>query len=560
MEASFAASPPTPGARSRRWVESPTSETCTTPPPTLPMVRPSPRTAPKIVRRFSSSPSGPQRGASSSSSIVSPRIRHSISRGPRRAPPPPPTPEAFKATMEEVFKNMKRLQTLSFEQHLDSLKSFRIDQDVPEQLEFEECDEDDEECDICEALIVPSDDEIVPFIRSGLQSELDILGGEHVGLLESAFREVFEDELSTIRLLAALRMDPPTLAACVVRDAHRRGLVSSAQIEETLGKNVRAIVEDEAALSRLPSMVESWDDSKSALLREMCFAVTRDPRPMMLKLATRLHEMRELKRLPSWERQIVALETMQVWSVLAHGLGVGRVMWELEDLAFRELFPESYQQLESWVRGEWDCHQALLDDARERITKLLSADHEFRSHSSAYMISARAKNMYSTYKKLVRNPGYAYHDYLGLRVVLEAPGGPEEEARACYRALELVHSLWPAVPGRSKDYVARPKPNGYQSLHTTVALAPGVFLEVQLRSARMHEHAEYGFASHALYKGGLSQDPDKVQAWMDWLGSVGAENARPLLPPAPAKNATLPGSPSLHAASAALDTDAAVVA
>jgi len=465
---------------------------------------------------------------------------------------------AVKERLQNLVARMKRLEEESFDNIVavppNSMPRFTSIVPLEDEIRIVEDDEEDASEKVMLVDILVSEEDLESSISfQAVRSELSYLSEESRQQVERAFRLLreteimgvsnataeslvyltshFVHEIAVVRVLASVRADAPTITAAILRGPVYNKSLPLDKLERQCGAGVRKIIEREAALSKMPELVDSWDDDMSKVLREACFYIAQDVRPIMLKLATRVHELRNLEALPVWQQHVIALETMQIWAVLAHGIGVGRIMWELEDLAFRALFPQSYVNLEKWIQVAWDHHQKLLDDAQERLMTALTEDESVQAMCQKVVITARAKNVFSTYKKLLKSGAYAYHDYLGLRVIVHLhEDSDHSESDVCHYILERIHTLWGPVAGRVKNYIEEPKPNGYRSLHTTVRLPDGrTDLEVQIRTHTMHQEAEYGFASHALYKSGMfEQDSAEQQRWISWLEEIGVEQT-PLL-------------------------------
>jgi GTP diphosphokinase / guanosine-3',5'-bis(diphosphate) 3'-diphosphatase len=304
--------------------------------------------------------------------------------------------------------------------------------------------------------------------------------------------------------------------------------VAGEELERRFGPAVRRIVEGETKVSKLYKFANLEGEEKRAEdLRQMFIAMAEDVRIIIVKLADRLHNLRTLEHMPEGKQKRIAQETLEIYAPLAHRLGMGQIKWELEDLSFRYLHPEAYQALLARLQETQEARERMVKRAMEVLEEALKQDALLQSQLQGFEVTGRPKHLYSIWKKMERE-GKALeqiYDLLAVRVILDPKPSPTEEAKGlrekqvCYHVLGLVHALWQPIPGRVKDYIAVPKPNGYQSLHTTVIALEGLPLEVQIRTREMHRIAEYGIAAHWLYKEGLT-DPEEMRRRVSWLKSI----------------------------------------
>jgi len=329
--------------------------------------------------------------------------------------------------------------------------------------------------------------------------------------------------LGVASCLADLGGDATTVAAALLAEAVDAGVLTLDRVTAQLGGTTAALVADCARVRRLPqggggTSARGYDDADAERLRTFCLAF-HDVRAILVELAARCDALRHADSLPGWARSALALETMQLYAPMAHALAqlTGDLRFELEDRAFEVLFPQSYASLGDWLAGVVPAGQEALSSVSEALHTALTRD----GHLSALLgdtgtldLRSRLKSRYSTMRKLLRQPQRgreAVHDLLGIRVVLTSASGEQAAVQACYRVQELAHSLWPQVEGRTKDYIASPKINGYASLHSTLQLPGGLELELQVRTAAMEAEAEQGSAAHTAYKGGLATDAANSQ-------------------------------------------------
>src|SRR5690554_4722116 len=338
----------------------------------------------------------------------------------------------------------------------------------------------------------------------------------HRGMKRRSGEPYIIHPVAVTEILAEMNMDVAALLAGLLHDTVEDTDVTFEQIEQRFGETVRRIVEGETKISKLA--VRVYENEQAENLRQMLLAMTNDVRIILVKLADRLHNMRTLQYMPPHKQLSISEETLEIFAPLAHRLGINHIKNELEDIAFRYLEPERYAQLQRQVR----MHHQEREDYVKRSIKLL--EERLTQEGLTFELSGRSKHLYSIARKMERDKRNLdqIFDLMAIRAILEPANGvggmahEEAEKAVCYRALGIVHSLWTPIPGRFKDYVAVPKPNGYQSLHTTVIGLLGQPIEVQIRTRNMHEVAEYVVAAHWAYKDGV-EDTDEIQRRLDWM-------------------------------------------
>ncbi|HJY32154.1 MAG TPA: bifunctional (p)ppGpp synthetase/guanosine-3',5'-bis(diphosphate) 3'-pyrophosphohydrolase, partial [Actinomycetota bacterium] len=329
----------------------------------------------------------------------------------------------------------------------------------------------------------------------------------HEGQKRLSGEDFIEHPLAVAQILADLGLDTTTLEAALLHDTVEDTDVSVAELESEFGPEVSRIVDGLTKLDALS--FRSREHEQAENVRKMIVAMAGDIRVLLIKLADRLHNMRTLSALPKDKQRRIATATLEIYAPLAHRLGVQQVKWELEDLSFKTLHPGPYHEIASLVekrRGERQQYvEGVLEAARARIREAgLKAE-----------VEGRPKHLYSIYEKMVVG-GKEFneiYDLAGIRVQVDS-------VRDVYAALGAIHSLWKPVPGRFKDYIAMPKSNMYQSLHTTVVGPQGRPIEVQIRTREMHRTAEYGIAAHWRYKEGRDGKKAKEAADLAWLGQM----------------------------------------
>lgn len=316
--------------------------------------------------------------------------------------------------------------------------------------------------------------------------------------------------LAVAGIIAEMRLDVPSIATGLLHDTVEDTLATLAQIEDVFGAEIAELVDGVTKIGQID--FRSREDKQAQNFRKMLLAMARDIRVILIKLADRTHNMRTLDHLPPTRRSAIAEETLDIYAPIAHRLGIYWLKIELEDNALRYLHPEVYHQLKRGVAQRRDERQRY---AREVVGILERAMTDAGLEAEAH---GRPKHFYSIYTKMQEQRLLfdQVHDLMAFRVIVDVPS-------ECYEALGVVHARWKPVPGRFKDYIALPKANGYQSLHTTVIGPRGQRIEIQIRTREMHRVAEYGIAAHWRYKrtneAGAEPDAEAEQrfAWLRQL-------------------------------------------
>jgi len=329
----------------------------------------------------------------------------------------------------------------------------------------------------------------------------------HAGQKRLSGEDYIEHPLAVARVLADLGLDTTTLLAALLHDTVEDTDVTLEQLEEGFGSEVARIVDGLTKLERVTP--RSREQEQAENVRKMIVAMAGDIRVLLIKLADRLHNMRTLAPLSPEKQRRIATETLDIYAPLAHRLGVQQIKWELEDLAFKTLHPGPYREIANLVEKRRGERQRYVDGVLE------AARGRLREAGVKAEVVGRPKHLYSIYEKMVIG-GKEFneiYDLAGIRILVDS-------VRDCYGALGAVHSLWKPVPGRFKDYVAMPKSNMYQSLHTTVLGPQGRPIEVQIRTREMHRTAEFGIAAHWRYKEGRDGKRAREAADLAWLGQM----------------------------------------
>jgi guanosine-3',5'-bis(diphosphate) 3'-pyrophosphohydrolase len=329
----------------------------------------------------------------------------------------------------------------------------------------------------------------------------------HRGQKRLSGEDFIEHPLAVAEIMADLGMDQTTLQAALLHDVVEDTQLTLEDIRAEFGDQVTQIVDGLTKLDKIK--FRSREQEQAENVRKMIIAMARDIRVLLIKLADRLHNMRTLEVFSRQKQQEKATETLEIYAPLAHRLGVHRIKWELEDLSFRALHPHRFEEIASMVEKREGERAEYIEQVTEQLRGKL------REMKIKADVEGRPKHLYSVYEKMVlRGKEFnEIYDLVGIRILVDS-------VRDCYAALGALHALWKPVPGRFKDYVAMPKFNMYQSLHTTVIGLEGRPLEVQIRSRQMHQTAEYGIAAHWRYKEGGSRKAADEQAEMAWLGQM----------------------------------------
>jgi len=312
-----------------------------------------------------------------------------------------------------------------------------------------------------------------------------------------------EHPLGVAIILADLELDIVSIVASLLHDVVEDTGISSEEIEREFGAEVAHIVDGVTKLTRMQFKTKA--DQQAESLRKMFVAMAEDIRVVLIKLADRLHNMRTLNYLKKEKRKEKSKETLEIYAPLAHRLGMSKIKWELEDLSFRYLKPEIYYEVSHKIQANRKQREKDIKEAIETLKSTL------KNHDIEADIYGRPKHLYSIYNKMKRKEVEfdEIYDLTAVRVLVE-------NVKECYEVLGIIHEIWKPMPGRFKDYIAMPKSNMYQSLHTTVIAPNGDPLEVQIRTYEMHKTAEYGIAAHWRYKEGKVGD-EKFEEKLSWL-------------------------------------------
>jgi GTP diphosphokinase / guanosine-3',5'-bis(diphosphate) 3'-diphosphatase len=331
---------------------------------------------------------------------------------------------------------------------------------------------------------------------------------EHRGQVRQSGEPYLVHPLEVANILAELKLDPVCVATGLLHDIVEDTDTTVENIEEYFGPEIAHLVDGLTKISKLDHA--STEERQALNMRKMLLAMVDDVRVVLVKLADRLHNMRTLEFLPGEKRRRIAQETMDVYAPIAHRLGMSRVRGELEDLAFRYIEPEEYQKLKELVESRRKRLEAFLEEIKQRITQMMTASGIPIAH-----LEGRIKRLFSIYQKLKRqriNIDQVY-DLVAIRIITDS-------VKDCYAVLGVIHAAWRPIPTRFKDWIAIPRENFYQSLHTSVVGEGGQPFEVQIRTDDMHSIAEEGIAAHWKYKEGrrgTHTDEDEAFVWLKRL-------------------------------------------
>jgi guanosine-3',5'-bis(diphosphate) 3'-pyrophosphohydrolase len=344
-----------------------------------------------------------------------------------------------------------------------------------------------------------------PVDRPAVERAFAFACERHADQRRRSGEEFINHPIEVAKVCAGLRLDTETLCAALLHDTVEDTSASLDEVQERFGEGVAQLVDGVTKLTGIT--FQSRDESQAENYRKMMIAMATDVRVILIKLADRLHNMRTLSALPKQKQLEKSRETLEIYAPLAHRLGIHAIKWELEDLAFTTLHPRKYEEIKKLVSQQRTERERYVDGAGRFLKR------ELKKVGIEAEISGRAKHFYSIYTKMTKK-GREFNEIYDLTAMRVLVGSVKD----CYGAIGITHSLWKPLPGRFKDFIATPKLNLYQALHTTVIGPEGRPLEIQIRTPDMHELAEYGVAAHVIYKedgGRSSKDPEKQK--MTWL-------------------------------------------
>jgi guanosine-3',5'-bis(diphosphate) 3'-pyrophosphohydrolase len=354
-------------------------------------------------------------------------------------------------------------------------------------------------------------DSAVEIDRARVQDAFVFACEHHADQRRKSGEDFIVHPVGVARICASMRLDTETLCAALLHDTVEDTSASIEEVRARFGEEIAAIVDGVTKLTGIT--FQSHDEAQAENYRKMMVAMATDVRVILIKLADRLHNMRTIDAMPKQKQMEKARETLEIYAPLAHRLGIHALKWELEDLAFATLHPRKYQEIKGLVAQQRDDREGYVSEAGEYLSM------ELAELGIQAQIAGRAKHFYSIYSKMTKK-GREFneiYDLTAMRVIVES-------VKDCYGTVGVIHSLWKPLPGRFKDFIAMPKFNMYQSLHTTVIGPEGRPLEIQIRTQEMHEMAEFGVAAHWVYKQGAgadgAADGEGADAKLKWLRTM----------------------------------------
>ncbi len=330
----------------------------------------------------------------------------------------------------------------------------------------------------------------------------DVASSMHEGQLRKSGEPYLVHPIAVVKILAELGMDEDTMVAGLLHDVVEDTEYTSEKLRYEFGKEVATLVDGVTKIGTLA--FENKEERQAETLRKMFLAMSKDIRVLIIKLADRLHNLRTINYMTENKIKEKCNETLEIYAPLASRLGIYSIKFELEDISLRYLWPEEYKELSNLIHEKKEAREEGLNRIIEDINKAL------KDSDIEYEISGRTKHFYSIFRKMRFQSKQLdeIFDLMAVRIIVQS-------VKDCYSVLGLVHSMWTPIPGRFKDFIAMPKPNMYQSIHTTVIGDMGNPFEIQIRTKEMHRIAEYGIAAHWKYKEGVSQEQEEVK--LSWL-------------------------------------------
>ncbi|MCR4279906.1 MAG: RelA/SpoT family protein [Candidatus Komeilibacteria bacterium] len=352
--------------------------------------------------------------------------------------------------------------------------------------------------------------------ESLLRKAFEFAQQAHAGQKRLSGEDYIVHSLATAKILSEMHFDPVTVTAGILHDVPEDTEIELEEIKRIFGKEIAGIVRGITKLSKVKYRgMERYAEN----LRKMFVAMATDIRTVVIKFCDRIHNLQTLQHQPPHKALRIAKESMEIYAPIANRLGLGEVKGKLEDLAFPYVYPQEHAWVKSVTKDMFKHKEKVIDKAKKTLIKSLREEN-----ITDVIINSRVKNLYSLYLKLMthdKNLDRIY-DLIAMRIIVK-------DIKDCYAVLGLVHTLWTPLKGRIKDYIAQPKPNNYQSLHTSVFTDEGEVLEIQIRTQEMHDYAEYGIAAHWQYSEKRAGTlPDSYREWinnlLDWQKEIADSN------------------------------------
>src|SRR3984885_4277191 len=353
-------------------------------------------------------------------------------------------------------------------------------------------------------------DSAVDIDRERVQDAFVFACEHHAAQRRKSGEDFIVHPVGVARICAGMRLDTETLCAALLHDTVEDTSASIEEVRERFGEEIAGIVDGVTKLTGIT--FQSRDEAQAENYRKMMVAMASDVRVILIKLADRLHNMRTIDAMPKQKQIEKSRETLEIYAPIAHRLGIHAIKWELEDLAFATLHPRKYKEIKELVAQQREDRERYVAEAGAYLAE------ELERLGISAQIAGRAKHFYSIYSKMTKK-GREFneiYDLTAMRVIVDS-------VKDCYGTVGVIHSLWKPLPGRFKDFIAMPKFNMYQSLHTTVIGPEGRPLEIQIRTQEMHEMAEFGVAAHWVYKvrpNGEVGEGSGDDAKLKWLRSM----------------------------------------
>ncbi len=371
---------------------------------------------------------------------------------------------------------------------------------------------------------MPNVKDIIDFLKNPSKEDVKLISrafefteNAHEGQKRFSGEDFFIHPFETAKILAKLQLDSQTIAAALLHDVCEDCLITGGKtkidekiIKKEFGQEIAFLVN---GVTKLGTLKFKGEQEKAENLRRMFFAMAKDIRVVLIKLADRIHNIRTIEYVPKDKQKRIAVETLEIYAPLANRLGMGNIKGELEDLSFPYVYPEDYEKTKELIKDKYEQKKKNLAKIKYRLNE------EIKNNGvKDFKMDSRVKHLYSLYKKLKRPEINMdinlIYDLIAIRIIVK-------DIEDCYKVLGIIHKMWKPLPGKIKDYIAMPKLNGYQSLHTTVFADAGNITEIQIRTEEMHKEAESGIAAHWAYtESDKPRSGGKFHAKLAWVNQL----------------------------------------